>query len=93
MIPHDSALRDRIAANLAAHTVREVPHGDEKRAAVAIVIVGSEAGTDSSDPYSFTPEEMSVVPGDITGFDGAVADVAGGAAARALDLFGQRLDA
>lgn len=80
MIPHDSALRDRIAANLAAHTVREVPHGDEKRAAVAIVIVGSEAGTDSSDPYSFTPEEMSVVPGDITGFDGAVADVAGGAA-------------
>ena len=65
---------------IAAHTVRQVPHGDEKRAAVAIVIVGSEAGTDSSDPVSFTPEEMSVVPGDITGFDGSVVGVAGGAA-------------
>ncbi len=80
MIPHDGALRDRIARNLAAHTVREVPHGDEKRAAVAIVVVGSEAGSDIHDPISFTPEEMAVVPGDITGFDGAVAGVAGGAA-------------
>ena len=80
MIPHDGALRDRIARNLAAHTVRVVPHGDEKRAAVAIVVVGSEAGSDIHDPFSFTPEEMAVVPGDITGFDGAVAGVAGGAA-------------
>jgi 8-oxo-dGTP pyrophosphatase MutT (NUDIX family) len=80
VIPHDVALRDRIVKNLAAHTVREVAHGDEKRAAVAIVIVGSELGTDADDPYSFSPEEMAVVPGDITGFDGAVAGVAGGAA-------------
>lgn len=80
MIPHDVALRDRVAKNLAAHTVRAVAHGDEKRAAVAIVIVGSEVGSDVRDPFSFTPEEMAVVPGDITGFDGAVAGVAGGAA-------------
>ena len=80
MIPHDPELRRRITANLTAHELHEVPHGEHKRAAVAIVVVPSDPGTDRDDPFSFTPEEMSVVPGDITGFDGSVSNVAGGAA-------------
>lgn len=80
VIAHDRALRDRIVRNLAAHPLHEVPHGAEKRAAVAIVVVASEAGSDAADPFSFTPEEMAVVPGDTRGFDGSVTGVAGGAA-------------
>ena len=38
MIPHDDALRDRLARNLAAHELLPVPPGAEKRAAVAIVV-------------------------------------------------------
>jgi 8-oxo-dGTP pyrophosphatase MutT (NUDIX family) len=80
VIPHDASLRERLRNNLAAHDVVEVPHGEHKRAAVAIVVVASDEGSDPSDPYSFTPDDMLVVPGDITGFDGAVTGVAGGAA-------------
>jgi len=82
VIPHDSALRDRIARNLAAHELLAEPPGVEKRAAVAIVVVPSEAGSDPTDPYRYEnpPESMSVVPGDVTGFDGSVSRVAGGAA-------------
>jgi 8-oxo-dGTP pyrophosphatase MutT (NUDIX family) len=81
VIPHDSELRERMRRHLAAHELRTVGHGTEhRRASVAIVVVPSEPGTDDHDPFSFTPEEMSVVPGDITGFDGSVTDVAGGAA-------------
>jgi len=80
MIPHDDALRERLHRNLAAHPLHEVPHGDERRAAVAIVVINSEEGSDAHDPVSFTSEEMSVVPGDLTGFDGSVTGVAGGAA-------------
>ncbi|MCB0985689.1 MAG: CoA pyrophosphatase [Ilumatobacter sp.] len=80
MIPHEPALRDRIVANLAAHRLHEVPHGQEKRAAVAIVVVPSEAGSDATDPYPDLPERMDAVPGDVRGYDGSVSGVAGGAA-------------
>jgi 8-oxo-dGTP pyrophosphatase MutT (NUDIX family) len=80
VISHDDELRDRLQRHLAAHDLHVVPPGQHKRAAVAIVVTGSEAGSDPADPMSFTAEEMSVVPGDITGFDGSVSGVAGGAA-------------
>ncbi|MEN9645701.1 MAG: hypothetical protein RL238_2370 [Actinomycetota bacterium] len=80
MIPHDHDLRDRLRRHLDAHPLHTVPLGEHKRAAVAIVVTSSEAGSDPADPMSFTAEEMSVVPGDITGFDGSVSGVAGGAA-------------
>jgi ADP-ribose pyrophosphatase YjhB (NUDIX family) len=80
VIAHDDDLRERLRRNLAAHRLVTAPHGEHKRAAVAIVVVPSEAGTDPVDPYRFTPEEMAVVPGDLTGFDGGVTGVAGGAA-------------
>jgi len=80
VIPHDGALRELMAANLSRHEVRAAPQGDLRRAAVAVVVVDSTAGVDDVDPFSFTPEEMQSVPGDITGFDGSVTGVAGGAA-------------
>jgi ADP-ribose pyrophosphatase YjhB (NUDIX family) len=80
VIPHDHDLRRRIEHHLAAHEVLAVPPGEHRRAAVAIVVVPSEAGSDTVDPAAFTAEEMATVPGDTTGFDGAVVGVAGGAA-------------
>ncbi|MFZ2442213.1 MAG: hypothetical protein WAW51_07620, partial [Ilumatobacteraceae bacterium] len=74
MLPHDPALREQLARNLAAHDLRSIPHGNEKRAAVAIVVVPSEPGSDPDDPYwaANLPEHMGDVPGDVTGFDGSV---------------------
>lgn len=79
MIPHDGALRELLTANLQRHEVREAAQGELRRAAVAVVVVDSTPGEDDVDPFSFTPEEMSSVPGDTTGFDGSVTGVAGGA--------------
>lgn len=79
-IGHDSELRARITRHLAEHPVREIDRSDVRHAAVAVVVVPSEPDSNEPDPFVFTPEEMSVVPGDITGFDGTMADVAGGAA-------------
>ena len=75
MIAHDDDLRERLRRNLATHSVQAVPPGEHKRAAVAIVVVASEHGSDTTDPYDVSPEEFSVVPGDVTGFDGKVQGV------------------
>ena len=79
MIVHDAVLRTTLERNLAAHPLRAIPHGNEKRAAVAILVVPSEAGSDTHDPLAFTAQDMSLVPGDLSGFDGSVTGVAGGA--------------
>ena len=44
MFQLDDALRDRITSNLDGHDRRTIDHGDRKRAAVAIVVVASDAG-------------------------------------------------
>ncbi len=80
MIPHDEMLRERLVANLAAHPRLVAPSGDHRHAAVAIVVVDSVAGSDLDDPLPFSAEQMAVVPGDVSGFSGAMAGVAGGAA-------------
>ena len=79
MIPHDDALRERLRRNLAAHPLREVPIGAEKRAAVAIVVIRSEAGSDTHDPFPHSAEDLVVIPGDVSGLDGGMTHVAGGA--------------
>ncbi len=80
-ISHDDSLRERLVANLAAHPRHAADTGDNRHAAVAIVVVDSVAGTDLHDPLPFTAEQMSVVvPGDLTGLTGSMANVAGGAA-------------
>ena len=83
MIPHDESLRALLRRNLHAHArggLLAAPESAHKRAAVAIVVTDSQPGSDEQDPMRFTEEEMSVVPGDIRGFDGSVSGVAGGAA-------------
>ena len=80
MITFDPALRDRMAQHMREHSLHTVPPDDRKRAAVAIVVVDSSEHDDLVDPYPFTADEMSVVPGDIGGLDGSMQGVAGGAA-------------
>ncbi len=78
MIEFDVGLRDLISANLARHRVQVIEPDDRLRAAVAVVVVGSDGETDEP----FLPGEvgMTGIPGDITGFDGGIDGVAGGAA-------------
>jgi 8-oxo-dGTP pyrophosphatase MutT (NUDIX family) len=78
-IPYDDDLRARIEGNLAAHDRRAIDLDGRRHAAVAILLVDSTAGSDDDDQHGFTAEEMSVIPSDVTGLDGRMADVAGGA--------------
>lgn len=43
-VPYDEALRHRVAGNLSGHRRREVPLGDRRHAAVALVLVESVPG-------------------------------------------------
>ena len=78
-IPYDDDLRESITRNLAAHDRRTIDLDGRRHAAVAILLVDSEAGSDDHDEHGFTAEEMSVIPSDVTGLDGRMAEVAGGA--------------
>jgi 8-oxo-dGTP pyrophosphatase MutT (NUDIX family) len=73
-------LRDRLAGNLARHPLRGIPHDGTRRAAVAIVVVDSDAHRDGDDPFHVEPGDLSVIPGDISSLDGRMVGVAGGAA-------------
>jgi len=78
MIEYSPALRDTLTANLANHPIAAIPPDERRRAAVAVVVVDSDV--ESVDSHQFSAEEMADVPGDITGFDGRIEGVAGGAA-------------
>jgi 8-oxo-dGTP pyrophosphatase MutT (NUDIX family) len=78
-IPYDDDLRARIVHHLATHDRREIDLDGRRHAAVAILLVDSELGTDDDDAHRFTEEQMSMIPSDVTGFDGRMAGVAGGA--------------
>jgi 8-oxo-dGTP pyrophosphatase MutT (NUDIX family) len=73
-------LRASITTNLAAHPVRVVDPDERKRAAVAIVVVDSQPGSDHDDPYVVGIDDAMDVPGDTSEFDWRMRDVAGGAA-------------
>jgi 8-oxo-dGTP pyrophosphatase MutT (NUDIX family) len=77
MIEFDDKLRDQLIANLASHEVVAIEPDELHRAAVAIVVVGSEGG---DEPFVAGEEGMAGVPGDTTGFDGGIERVAAGAA-------------
>ncbi len=77
MIDFGAALQARIATNLAGHDVAALALNGLRHAAVAIVIVDSDAGSDTAIRDG---EDMSAVPGDVSGFDGRMNGVAGGAA-------------
>ena len=79
----DEALRTRLEANLRAHERRSQPLADRRHAAVAIVVLDSDAARHDGDPVSGI--DMSGVPGDLRGADGRPLDgrmvgVSGGAA-------------
>lgn len=77
MIEFDNELRAQLCANLADHPVIAIEPDDLHRAAVAIVVVGSEG---DDEPFVPGANGMAGVPGDTTGFDGRIERVAGGAA-------------
>jgi 8-oxo-dGTP pyrophosphatase MutT (NUDIX family) len=80
VIALDDALRERIASNLARHDRVQLALDGRRHAAVAILLIDSISGSDADDPFGASVEDMSVIPSDITGLDGAMAGVAGGAA-------------
>ena len=80
MFEHGPELRELLTTNLAAHPVVSLPVDDRRRAAVAIVIVDSEIEAADSTKYVTAGFGMRNVPGDVTGFDGRVQGVGGGAA-------------
>jgi 8-oxo-dGTP pyrophosphatase MutT (NUDIX family) len=78
-ITYDDALREKIRAHLAGHTRRVVTDPTKRHAAVAVVIVDSEAGDDRVDPAPV--DEWNVGrPMPQAGLDGRMVDVSGGAA-------------
>jgi 8-oxo-dGTP pyrophosphatase MutT (NUDIX family) len=79
----DQHLRSMLAANLAAHDRREQGLEGRRHAAVAIVLVDSDATLDNDDPLP--PMDLSMVPGEACDergqpLDGRMIGVAGGAA-------------
>jgi 8-oxo-dGTP pyrophosphatase MutT (NUDIX family) len=78
-------LRARLQAGLSAHERRAYPLEGRRRAAVAVVVVDSDAERHDGDPLTAADIDMSVVPGDQTTaerrlLDGRMIGVAGGAA-------------
>lgn len=82
-VPFDAALRDRLSANLADHERREHSLDGRRHAAVAVVVIDSDAATHGADPLGAGEGtiDMSMVPGELEPhLDGTVRDTAGGAA-------------
>ncbi len=75
----DDDLRNSITRNLAAHDRRSIDLDGRRHAAVAILLVDSVTGSDGDDPVEVTPDDLAVIPSDVTGLDGRMAGVAGGA--------------
>jgi 8-oxo-dGTP pyrophosphatase MutT (NUDIX family) len=85
MIPFTEDLRRRLEASLSAHERREHPLDGRRHAAVALVLVDSDAERHDGDPLRAADIDMSVVPGDLDArerrrLDGRMVGVAGGAA-------------
>ena len=85
MIPFTDDLRSRLEAGLGAHPRREHALEGRRHAAVAVVLVDSDAEEHDGDPLAAADIDMSVVPGDRDAaerrrLDGRMVGVAGGAA-------------
>lgn len=74
-------LRAQLAANLAAHDRVSFPLEGRRHAAVAVVVVDSDAELHGDDPRPFTGERLADIPGaEGMGLTGSVAGTAGGPA-------------
>ena len=85
MIRFTDDLRTRLEASLKAHERREHALDGRRHAAVAVVLVDSDAEHHDGDPLRAADIDMSVVPGDLDAdergrLDGRMVGVAGGAA-------------
>ena len=78
---YDDALRARLAANLARHERLALTHEGHRHAAVAVVIVDSDADVHGVDLHPALPDRLADIPG-AEGFPltGSVAGTAGGPA-------------
>lgn len=77
----DEGLRAGLTANLARHDRWELPLEGRRHAAVAVVVVDSDAVVHGDDPHPFAPGEMGEIPGAAgLGLTGTVAGTAGGPA-------------
>ena len=85
MIHFTSDLRAHLQARLSEHERREHPLEGRRHAAVAVVLVDSDAERHDGDPLTAGSIDMSIVPGDRSAaerrqLDGRMVGVAGGAA-------------
>src|SRR3954464_12851513 len=81
VIPFDDDFRARLQASLSAHERREHALEGRRHAAVAVVLVDSDAERHDDEPLKPSDIDMSIVPGDLAAkLDGRMAGVAGGAA-------------
>lgn len=79
MIPYDEALRSSIVDHLTRHERRAHPLDGRRHAAVAIVVVDSDAERHGVDEAPVDVASLAVIPADVTGLDGQMTGVAGGA--------------
>jgi len=93
-VPFDEPLRDRLRANLDRHQVRTHPLEGRRHAAVAIVVLDSDAELHGSDDTDIDRmRDLSGIPGvDINDLTGKVDGTAGGASIL-LTRRGSRLNA
>lgn len=80
MISYDDVLRETIVDNLIRHQRRAHPLEGRRHAAVAIVVVDSDAERHDGDDCPVDVDALAVIPSDVTGLDGQMTGVAGGAA-------------
>jgi 8-oxo-dGTP pyrophosphatase MutT (NUDIX family) len=77
----DEALRAQLSENLAAHERAPLPLDEHRHAAVAIVVVGSDADLHGNDPTPAVADRLADIPGaDDYVLTGSVAGTAGGPA-------------
>ena len=81
MFAFDDDLRAALTENLRRHERLSFELEGRKHAAVAVVVVDSDADEHGDDPYPASPEELAGLPGGSgAGLSGSVAGTAGGAA-------------
>jgi 8-oxo-dGTP pyrophosphatase MutT (NUDIX family) len=77
----DDHLRAHLAGNLGRHERLALPLEGRRHAAVAVVVVGSDADAHGHDPQPADPERLTVIPGGADpSLTGSVAGTAGGPA-------------
>ena len=80
-LPWGPELRQRLAGNLARHDRLAFALEERKHAAVAIVVVDSDADRHGDDPHPATAQRLDEIPGaDRLALSGSVAGTAGGPA-------------